>query len=227
MATFRYVIADVFTDTPLTGNQLAVFTDAREIPEERLQPLALTVRGYPDGRSTHTLCPAGPRVPVAGRNRCRVRRASGGRRGAARVPPAQGFPDDNLEGFLRLRLGQMERNPDSQKWLVRALVLREDGTMVGHAGFHGPPGTTGLDDPGKAEIGYTVFEPYRGRGYATEAAVALMDWAAGEGIHRFVFSIGPWNEPSLAIARKLGFVQTGEQWDDEDGLEHVYELDRR
>ena len=36
MATFRYVIADVFTDTPLTGNQLAVFTDTREIPEDRL-----------------------------------------------------------------------------------------------------------------------------------------------------------------------------------------------
>jgi predicted PhzF superfamily epimerase YddE/YHI9 len=33
MATFRY---DVFTDTPLAGNQLAVFTDARELPEERL-----------------------------------------------------------------------------------------------------------------------------------------------------------------------------------------------
>ena len=40
MAAFRYVVADVFTDTPLAGNQLAVFTDAREIPEERLQPLA-------------------------------------------------------------------------------------------------------------------------------------------------------------------------------------------
>jgi trans-2,3-dihydro-3-hydroxyanthranilate isomerase len=40
VATFRYVIADVFTDTPLAGNQLAVFTDAREIPEEQLQPLA-------------------------------------------------------------------------------------------------------------------------------------------------------------------------------------------
>jgi trans-2,3-dihydro-3-hydroxyanthranilate isomerase len=38
--TFRYVVADVFTDSPLTGNQLAVFTDAREIPEELLQPLA-------------------------------------------------------------------------------------------------------------------------------------------------------------------------------------------
>ena len=40
MPDFRYVVADVFTDEPLTGNGLAVFTDAREIPEERLQPLA-------------------------------------------------------------------------------------------------------------------------------------------------------------------------------------------
>jgi trans-2,3-dihydro-3-hydroxyanthranilate isomerase len=37
---FRYVVCDVFTDTALTGNQLAVFTDAREIPEEQLQDLA-------------------------------------------------------------------------------------------------------------------------------------------------------------------------------------------
>jgi trans-2,3-dihydro-3-hydroxyanthranilate isomerase len=40
VAAFRYVVADVFTDTPLQGNQVAVFTDAREIPEELLQPLA-------------------------------------------------------------------------------------------------------------------------------------------------------------------------------------------
>src|SRR5436190_10193736 len=40
MPTFRYVVADVFTDVPLAGNQVAVFTDAREIPDEMLQPLA-------------------------------------------------------------------------------------------------------------------------------------------------------------------------------------------
>jgi trans-2,3-dihydro-3-hydroxyanthranilate isomerase len=40
MPAYRYVVADVFTDTPLAGNQLAVFTDARGLPEERLQPLA-------------------------------------------------------------------------------------------------------------------------------------------------------------------------------------------
>jgi trans-2,3-dihydro-3-hydroxyanthranilate isomerase len=40
VASFRYVVCDVFTDVPLAGNQLAVFTDAREIPEEMLQRLA-------------------------------------------------------------------------------------------------------------------------------------------------------------------------------------------
>jgi trans-2,3-dihydro-3-hydroxyanthranilate isomerase len=40
VSAFRYVVADVFTDRPLEGNQVAVFTDAREIPEELLQPLA-------------------------------------------------------------------------------------------------------------------------------------------------------------------------------------------
>ena len=33
MRRFRYVLADVFTDEPLTGNQLAVFTDARDLTE--------------------------------------------------------------------------------------------------------------------------------------------------------------------------------------------------
>jgi trans-2,3-dihydro-3-hydroxyanthranilate isomerase len=40
MPTFRYVFADVFTDVPFAGNQVAVFTDARGIPEGQLQPLA-------------------------------------------------------------------------------------------------------------------------------------------------------------------------------------------
>ena len=51
----RYVVIDVFTDRPLAGNQLAVFTDARTIPEGQLQPLAReinfseTVYVYPAG----------------------------------------------------------------------------------------------------------------------------------------------------------------------------------
>ena len=40
MASLRYVVADVFTDEPLTGNQLAVFTDGRDVDDERMQRLA-------------------------------------------------------------------------------------------------------------------------------------------------------------------------------------------
>lgn len=40
MASLRYVVADVFTDTPLTGNQLAVFTDGRDVDEQLMQRLA-------------------------------------------------------------------------------------------------------------------------------------------------------------------------------------------
>jgi trans-2,3-dihydro-3-hydroxyanthranilate isomerase len=57
--SFRYVVADVFTDTALQGNQVAVFTDARGIPEETLQPLARevnfseTVYVYPAEQGGH------------------------------------------------------------------------------------------------------------------------------------------------------------------------------
>jgi trans-2,3-dihydro-3-hydroxyanthranilate isomerase len=59
LATFRFVVADVFTSRPLTGNQLAVFTDARDIPEGSLQPLARemnfseTVFVYPPESDAH------------------------------------------------------------------------------------------------------------------------------------------------------------------------------
>lgn len=43
MASYRYVVADVFTDVPLTGNQLAVFTDARGIDDATMQALALEI----------------------------------------------------------------------------------------------------------------------------------------------------------------------------------------
>ncbi len=59
MSTYRYVICDVFTDQPLAGNQLAVFPEAREIPDALLQPLAReinfaeTVFAYPPVQGGH------------------------------------------------------------------------------------------------------------------------------------------------------------------------------
>ncbi len=75
MARFRYVVCDVFTDTPLEGNQLAVFTDARDLPEERLQSLARemnfseTVFVYPaagDGHARMRIFTPASEIPFAG-----------------------------------------------------------------------------------------------------------------------------------------------------------------
>ena len=41
--SYRFVVADVFTSTPLAGNQLAVFTDARRLDDRTMQALALEI----------------------------------------------------------------------------------------------------------------------------------------------------------------------------------------
>jgi trans-2,3-dihydro-3-hydroxyanthranilate isomerase len=75
VGNFRFVIADVFTPVPFSGNQLAVFTDARDIPEERLQPIAReinfseTVFVYPasgDGHARMRIFTPALELPFAG-----------------------------------------------------------------------------------------------------------------------------------------------------------------
>jgi RimJ/RimL family protein N-acetyltransferase len=126
--------------------------------------------------------------------------------------------------FFELRLRQMREDPRFLEWCPHAVVL--DGTMIGHAGYHGPPGVNAKQSPDAVEIGYTIEAPYRGHGYATAAATELLRRAEKRGIRHFVACTQPDNEPSLAIIRRLGFRQTGEAMDEEDGLELVFELER-
>ncbi len=124
------------------------------------------------------------------------------------------------EGWLwRLRLDQVAADPSAQDWVVRAVVVEPEG-VVGHAGFHGPP-----DADGVVEVGYTVLPHLRGRGYASAALAALVAEAAVAPDVRLVrASVSPDNPASLAVVRRAGFVQVGEQVDEQDGLELVHEL---
>ena len=144
-----------------------------------------------------------------------------GREVAAVVTP--GLADD-LVDFLRYRLAQVEADPTIRQWLGRLMVLTdEDGQRraIGTIGFHGPP-----DELGRLEVGYRVEAPYRRRGYAREAVRAMFDWAASaHGIHRFVASVSPTNEPSLKLIDGFGFERTGSHIDEIDGLEYEFEAD--
>ncbi len=119
----------------------------------------------------------------------------------------------------RERLEQLAADPSEQPWLVRAVVLRAPRRVVGNVGFHGAP-----DDDGRVEIGYGIVPSQRRRGYAREAIAGLTDWAFATGEARVcVASVSPRNTGSLALVRSLGFRQVGEQIDELDGLELVFE----
>jgi RimJ/RimL family protein N-acetyltransferase len=134
---------------------------------------------------------------------------------AAGVAIPERWVDDTW--LWTLRLGQVLGAPDQAPWLIRAVVTR-DGTVVGHAGFHGPP-----DDRKMVEIGYEIEPEHRRRGYARAAVGELLAYAAKHGGAVARASIGPGNAASLGLILSLGFVRVGEQVDEIDGLELVFE----
>lgn len=134
------------------------------------------------------------------------------------------LPDVYLtQGWLwRYRLDQMRADPDSVPWLVRAVYGRPAETVVGHAGFHGRP-----DADGMVEIGYAIVPEFRRRGYARAAVGELLAYAAANGARVVRASVSPENVASLALIRSYGFAHVGEQWDERDGRELIFERPSR
>lgn len=77
--------------------------------------------------------------------------------------------------------------------------LRETGECVGQVGINGGPLFP------ETELGWLTHERHEGRGYATEAAGALRDWAAAAlGLDRLVSYVDRENTRSIAVAERLG-----------------------
>jgi RimJ/RimL family protein N-acetyltransferase len=129
------------------------------------------------------------------------------------------FVTDRARWLWRLRISQLAADPGRARWIARVAVTLPDGAVVGHAGFHGPP-----DEAGMVEIAYSVAPEFRRRGYARAMLVELLRRAAAEPAVRTVrASISPDNAASLATIAGYGFVEAGEQWDEQDGRELIFE----
>lgn len=138
---------------------------------------------------------------------------------ASPVPLTAAFADPDWHDLWQMRRDQVRADPGSAAWVTGVIWDAAVGVPVGRAGFHGPP-----DRAGMVEIGYTVLPEYRRHGYAAAALATLLLRAAREPAVRTVrLTIAPDNLVSAHIAARFGFVQVGEQWDDRDGLEIVYE----
>jgi [ribosomal protein S5]-alanine N-acetyltransferase len=144
--------------------------------------------------------------------------ATANREAPIRLTPAFVGPD--FRSTWRRRSRQVVEDPGSASWITRAIYDPVRQLAVGRAGFHGPPDHTGM-----VEVGYAVDPDYRRQGYARAALVTLLERARREPAVRTVrASIRPDNEPSRLLVLQYGFVEVGEQWDDEDGLETIFEV---
>ena len=102
------------------------------------------------------------------------------------------------------------------------IVDREQNRIVGTAGFKGPP-----DSDGTVEIAYGVAPEYQGRGYATEAAKALVEFALADDKVKIVRAHTlPEPNASTRVLTKNGFRHLGEVIDPEDGRVWRWELPR-
>ena len=120
-----------------------------------------------------------------------------------------------------------QRSNVSADWLARAqsasadvwtlgfsLVDRSTGAVVGTCGYTGPPGA---DET--VEIAYGVDPPNEGKGYATEAAGALVAYAFDSGLVAVVRAHTlPQANASTRVLTKCGFRFAGEVVDPVDGL---------
>ncbi|GLX24028.1 N-acetyltransferase [Streptomyces lavendulae subsp. lavendulae] len=77
---------------------------------------------------------------------------------------------------------------------------RDEGDFIGYCGLI--IGRSSAEEP---EIAYELLQRAHGRGYATEAARAVLDAAAATGRKRIWATVGAWNTPSLRVLEKLGF----------------------
>ena len=138
---------------------------------------------------------------------------------------ADGWFDERA--LARQRLADLGHDPRYAPWSLRAIGLRATDQMIGHIGFHTRPGPgyLGAIAPSGVELGYTVYAPFRRRGYAREAIVAMMAWARAQGVPRFVVSVAPGNVASQALAASLGFVRVGGHMDETDGYEDILLLE--
>jgi [ribosomal protein S5]-alanine N-acetyltransferase len=116
----------------------------------------------------------------------------------------RGWPDQELAGLLELYVKWLRDDPSMLGYGPWIAIAREERVAVGSAGFVGRP------KDGELELGYGIAEAHRNRGYATEAAAALLAWGLAQpGVERVIARSAPENEPSTRVLEKIGMTPEG------------------
>lgn len=117
-------------------------------------------------------------------------------------------------------LALFHKSSDADPWVHGfRLVHRDSDSVVGTCSFKGPP------TDGVVEIAYGVDPDQQNKGYATEAAQALVAYASGFGEVRVIRAHTlPGSKASQRVLMKSGFRHVGEVIDPDDGLVWRFEI---
>jgi len=112
-------------------------------------------------------------------------------------------------------LARVNASSQSDPWTHGFVICRRDGLeRVGQCGFVGPPERDGI-----VEIAYGIDAAFQGRGFATEAAKALISFAfADPRVVTVRAHTLPQENASTCVLRKCGFCRAGESLDHAAGL---------
>jgi RimJ/RimL family protein N-acetyltransferase len=92
--------------------------------------------------------------------------------------------------------------------------------IIGSAGFHNLP-----DENGMIEIGFGIDAAFQNKGYGKQLLHGMWNWVVKEPkVKTLRYTVSPSNLISQQIIKKLEFNLVGEQIDDIDGVEEIYEL---
>jgi RimJ/RimL family protein N-acetyltransferase len=128
----------------------------------------------------------------------------------------------DFQGPLAWRVPQVKADPASNKWFVRWIVLKENREIIGSTSFHGAP-----DEQGMMEIGLGIESQYQNQGYAKESLLGMWRWVLTfPEVKTLRYTVSPENLPSIAVIKYFGFDFKGQQIDEEDGPEDIFEMDR-
>jgi RimJ/RimL family protein N-acetyltransferase len=123
-------------------------------------------------------------------------------------------------GPLGWRVPQVKVDPSVNKWFVRWIVLKEGAEVIGSTSFHGVP-----DAEGMIEIGLGIEEHFQNQGYAKESLKGMWNWVCKfPEVKTLRYTVSPDNLPSIAVINYFGFEYKGQQMDEIDGPENIYEM---
>jgi RimJ/RimL family protein N-acetyltransferase len=136
--------------------------------------------------------------------------------------PAPVRPPPLTEDLLPMVRDRVQSDPAQEGWWTWVVIRKDTGEAVGSVGFGGGP-----DTEGAVMVGYATYPNVERRGYATEAAGALVEWALQHhDVARVCASMPPDNTAAIRVAQKLGMRLLGTVWEEDLDDVLLYGIDR-